>query len=142
MRRALMWLNPYGREAVRLKLKNGLKTQKMHFFPCFRPYVGQPHGHIGWVTSMLFASINFTNPRTHPAQFRKKILRIDRLAKWGFLSRQFWIFFFGFFFGFFFLLNPMKSSQRFLDSKDGSKFWWLPWFPAHEVLDEHLCTGL
>jgi hypothetical protein len=27
--------NPYGREAVRLKLKNGLKTQKMHFLPVF-----------------------------------------------------------------------------------------------------------
>ena len=25
---------------------------------------------------------------------------------------------------------PMKISQSFLGSKDGSKFWWLPWFPA------------
>ena len=31
MRRALVWLNLYGREAVRHKLKNGLKTQKRHF---------------------------------------------------------------------------------------------------------------
>jgi hypothetical protein len=31
MRRALMWLNIYGREAVRHKLKNSQKTQKMHF---------------------------------------------------------------------------------------------------------------
>ena len=30
MRRALMWLNLYGREAVRHKLKNGLKTPKMY----------------------------------------------------------------------------------------------------------------
>ena len=28
MRRALMWLNLYGREAVQHKLKNGRKTQK------------------------------------------------------------------------------------------------------------------
>ena len=28
-----MWLNLYGREAVRHKLKNGLKTQKIHFLP-------------------------------------------------------------------------------------------------------------
>ena len=35
MRRALMWLNLYGHEAVRLKLKNSLKTQKMHFLPIF-----------------------------------------------------------------------------------------------------------
>jgi hypothetical protein len=30
-----MWLNLYGLEAVRHKLKNGLKTQKMHFLPVF-----------------------------------------------------------------------------------------------------------
>ena len=35
MRRALMWLNLYGREAVRRKLKNSLKTQKMHFLSVF-----------------------------------------------------------------------------------------------------------
>jgi hypothetical protein len=33
MRRALMWLNLYGREAVRRKLKSGLKTQKKTFLP-------------------------------------------------------------------------------------------------------------
>ena len=30
-----MWLNLYGREDVRRKLKNSLKTQKMHFLPVF-----------------------------------------------------------------------------------------------------------
>ena len=35
MRRALMWLNLYGCEAVQRKLKNSLKTQKMHFLPIF-----------------------------------------------------------------------------------------------------------
>ena len=33
MQRAIMWLNLYGCEAVQHKLKNGLKTQKMHFLP-------------------------------------------------------------------------------------------------------------
>ena len=33
MRRALMGLNLYGREAARHKLKNSQKTQKMHFLP-------------------------------------------------------------------------------------------------------------
>ena len=33
MRWALVWLNLYGCEAVRYKLKNSLKTQKMHFCP-------------------------------------------------------------------------------------------------------------
>ena len=29
----MMWLNLYGCEAVRHKLKNGQKTPKIHFFP-------------------------------------------------------------------------------------------------------------
>ena len=60
----------------------------------FWAYVGQPHGHIDWAKSMPFASINSTNPRTHPAQFGKKILRIDRLAKWGFFESAILDFFF------------------------------------------------
>ena len=35
MQRALILLNPCGREAGQHKLKNGLKTQKMHFLPVF-----------------------------------------------------------------------------------------------------------
>ena len=35
MQRALILLNPCGREAGRHKLKNGLKTQNMHFLPVF-----------------------------------------------------------------------------------------------------------
>jgi hypothetical protein len=35
MQRALILLNPCGREVGRHKLKNGLKTQKMHFLPVF-----------------------------------------------------------------------------------------------------------
>ena len=31
MQRALIWLNLYGHQAVRRKLKKGVKTQKMHF---------------------------------------------------------------------------------------------------------------
>ena len=35
MRRALVWLNLYSCEAVQQKLKNTLKTPKMHFLPVF-----------------------------------------------------------------------------------------------------------
>ena len=35
IQRALILLNPCGHEAGRHKLKNGLKTQKMHFLPFF-----------------------------------------------------------------------------------------------------------
>ena len=38
----------------------------------------------------------------------------------------------------FFCFTLMKSSQSFLGSKDGSKFCWLTWFPAHLVLGQHL----
>ena len=30
----------------------------------------------------------------------------------------------------FFCFISMKIHQRFLDIKDGTKFWWLPWLPA------------
>ena len=42
------------------------------------------------------------------------------------------IFFFDF--DFFFCFIPMKISQSFLGSKDGSKFWCLPWFPKKFLL--------
>ena len=59
------------------------------------------HDHIGWATSMPFASINPTNIRTNLWKFHGKILRIGGAGKWGFfeaailtfLSRPFWIFF-------------------------------------------------
>ena len=37
-----MWLNLYGREAVRHKLKNGLKTPKKHFLTVFELMSGIP----------------------------------------------------------------------------------------------------
>ena len=53
MPRALMWLNLYGREAVRRKLKNRKKKDFLFFLGCFWAYVGQPHDHIGWAGSIL-----------------------------------------------------------------------------------------
>ena len=53
---------------------------------CFCPYVRQPHDHIGWATSMPFASINPTNPRTNLWNFRKKILRIGDFEKSAILN--------------------------------------------------------
>ena len=101
MRRALMWLNLYGREAVWHKLKNRQKQAKnafFVFFGCFWAYVGQPHDHIGWATSMPFASINPTNPRTNPWNFWKKILRIGGAGKltfclvFSFFVFGYWVF--------------------------------------------------
>ena len=88
MRRALVWLNLYGREAVRHKLKNRQKTSFL-FLGCLWAYVGQPHDHIGWATPMPFASINSTNQRTNPWNFREIILRIGRAGKWDFFYLYF-----------------------------------------------------
>ena len=78
----------------------------------------------GWVhglVELIDASINSTNPEDPSRSIWQKNIENRPFGK----MRFFWIGHFGFF-----LLNPMKCSQRFLDSKDGSKFWWLPWFPA------------
>ena len=58
MQRALMWLNLSGCETQKWP-----KNTKNAFFACFGAYVGQPHVHIGWTTSMPFASINPTKGR-------------------------------------------------------------------------------
>jgi hypothetical protein len=46
------------------------------FLGCFWAYVGQLHDHMDWATSMPFASINPTNPRTNPWNSHEKNLRI------------------------------------------------------------------
>ena len=51
------------------------------FLVRFWAYVGQPHDHINWATSMPFTSINSTNPRTNPWNFREKFLRIGDFGK-------------------------------------------------------------
>ena len=80
---------------------------------CFWAYAGQPHNHIGWATSMPFASINPTNPRTNPWNFHKKILRIGGAGKWPFFRWPIWFFFFWFFF-FFLFLKVLKIRQFFI----------------------------
>ena len=53
---------------------------------CFWAYVWQPHDHIGWTTSMPFASINPTNPRNNPWNFHEKILRIGGVENISFFE--------------------------------------------------------
>ena len=66
---------------------------------------------------------------------------IENWRSWK--TQFFWVGHFDFFFWIFaFCFISMKKSQSLLFSKDGSKFWWLPLFPAHEVLGQHLCTRL
>ena len=68
---------------------------------------------------MSFASIHPSDQRTNPAQFREKIYSSEKrsiFAGGSFASVILDLFFEKRVF----LLNPMKSSQRFLGSKDGS----------------------
>ena len=80
----------------------------------FWAYVGQPHGHIGWATSMPFASINSTYPRTNPKKIHKKILRI------GDFEKRYFDFFFSKFFLFSFF--PWKQVKVYWLAKMGQNF--------------------
>ena len=113
-RRNKRWRNlPYIKRSVESKC----------MFACFRAYVGQPHGHLDWATSMPFASINprlfkswdylnSTNARTKPWNFRKKYWELAFLKNVEFLSRPFYFYFYYFFYFF----SHKKTSQSLLVS--------------------------
>ena len=66
MRRAAMWLNLYGREAVRHKLKDGLKQAKNAFFVFFASFFfAKSHekqskvlGEQGWVKVLMITLVS------------------------------------------------------------------------------------
>ena len=70
------------------------KTGKKCFFASFWAYVGQLHNHIGWATSMPFASINVTYHRTNPWNFIDFFWELVVLKISVYLSWPFWSFFF------------------------------------------------
>ena len=111
MQRALVWLNPYGREDVWNKLKNSLKTQKMHFLPVFELMSNS-------LTTILHQcpshqSILGTQGTIHEI-FMIQYWELAELENELFFSRTF----------------CLKTCPSLLVSKDFSKFWWLPWFLA------------
>ena len=77
--------------------------------------------YVGWATSMPFASINSTNPRTNPWNFHKKILRIGDFEKLSFFESAILIFF---------CFIPMKISHKLCVRMDGTQFLLLWWFTA------------
>ena len=79
------------------------------FLGCFCPYVGQPHGHIGWAKSMSFASINPNSPKTNPWNFHKKFLRIGDFEKFNFVESTILELIF-----FFLLLHPHENQSKLL----------------------------
>ena len=127
-----MWLNLYGREAVRHMLKNGLKTRKMHFLPV-----------LGLMSDSLTAIK--VKPHRCPSQqsilltqrpiqkfFKKKYWELAILKNVIFLSRPFWIFFSKKMF--FFCFIPIKISPNLYGRMDGSKFWCFTWFSENSLL--------
>ena len=96
---------------------------KNAFFGCFWAFVGQPHGHIHWATSMPFASFNPTNPRTHLRNFREIFLSFGDFENLSFFESAI-----------FFLFIHMKISRNLYGRMDGSKFWCFPWFTENSLL--------
>ena len=81
------------------KMAKNTRNAFFVFLAIFWAYVRQPDNH--WDTSMPFASINSTNPRTNPWYFREKILGIGGVENTVFLffSQK----------NIFFALSPWKS---------------------------------
>ena len=102
-------------------------------------YVGQPDSHIGWVTLMPFASINPTIPRTNLWNFGRNCSAFGDVEKLSFFESAILNFFFKKK-KIFFCFIPMKTCQSLLVSKDFSKFWWLPWFPAPNSTCLNICN--
>ena len=131
------WCKGYwcGSTYMAMRLSNiSWKTGKKCIFGIFRPFLSVcrtaslPYrlSHI----KGIFASINPPNSRTNSENLKNIYGELAELKNSLFLSRPFWIFFWIFFV--FFCFIPMKISQSVMSSKDGSKFWWLPWFTAKE----------
>ena len=127
MRRALVWLNLYGHEAVRHKLKN---RQKMHFL-CF-------YAIFGLMSASLTAKLVEPNQcPSHqsilltqgpiPLNLAKKYWELTVWQNEVFLSWPFWIFFFEKK-NFFFALFPWKSAQIYMVEWMGWNFDVFPGF--------------
>ena len=83
---------------------------------------------------MSSTSIYPTYPRTNLWNFQEKILRIGGEKKLSFFCvSHFESFFFCFI---------IQISHNLCDTKDGSKFWWSPWFSAQNSLFQLVCTPL
>ena len=79
----------------------------------FWAYVGEPHGHIGYATSMPFASINPTNPRTNPWNFGGNCSAFGEVEKLSFFESAILNFF---------CFIPMKISHKLCVRMDGTQF--------------------
>ena len=108
------------------------KNTKNAFLALFWAYIGQPDNHIGW-TTLHWCPLHQFIPLTQgpTLKFSRKNIENWRSWKTQFFESAILIF----------LLNPpMKISQSFLGNKNGSKFLWLPWFPAQNNSCVNICN--
>ena len=129
MRRALMYLNQHGCEAVQHKGTNSLKKQIMHVLPVFE---------------LMSDSLTAIYVEPHWCPLQKSILLAkDQSVKfsWKFFENwRFWkthfflIGHFEFIFQDFFFSYSMKISPNLYGRKDGSRFLCFPWFPENSLL--------
>ena len=114
MQRALILLNPCGREAGRHKLKNGLKTQKVHFLPVFELTLAGLTAIWGEKNQCpSHQSILLTQGLIHEI-FMKKDWELAELENEVFLRWPFWIFCVGHFDCFFFASSLWKIQPFYM----------------------------
>ena len=129
-------------------------TKKKAILALFWAYVGQPEGHIGWVTLTPFSSINSTNPRTNLGNFgdncsafgstwKSQFFRVGHFEFFfsNFFSNFFFFFFFFFIF-FFFASFFFKLVTIYGVPRSFQNFWWLPWFTAKSLGGIEIWTTL
>ena len=92
------------------KAQKQRKSTENAFFGRFWAFVGQPHGHISWATSMSFTSFNW--------RFWK--MSFFWVGHFEFKKKKCFI--------------PMKISPNLDGRIDGSKFWCFLWFPENSLL--------
>ena len=138
-----MWLNLYGHQGVRCKLKKGVKTQKMHFYPFFELISNslttikvEPH------QCPLHQSILLTQGPIHEI-FEKNI---ENWRNWK--TQFFWVGHFEFFFWiiiFFFASSPWKLVANYVLEWMGLNFYFYDGLQPKmraRIINEHECTSL
>ena len=122
MRRALVCLNFCGCEAVWHKLKNTLKTPKMHFLPVFELMSGSLTAtKVETYQCPLHQSILLTQGPIHE-NFIKKYWELAELENEIFLRRPFWIFMSAIL-NFFFCFISLKNAAHFYEGSFFSALW-------------------
>ena len=139
MRRALIWLKLYSREADRHKLKKGRKTLKMHFLPVLELMSDSLTAiYVEPNQCPSHQSILLTQGQIHEI-FTKKYRELAILKNGGF----FWVGHFEFYFSkkFFFCFIPMKISHKLCIRMNGTQFFLIMMVYSQKSLPPNISAG-